>query len=180
MITRKAYEALRARTLTYFEKASIILTAEEKDRVEVADFGLDDIEHFGLELVTYVNTDRVCAKEMVLFPMQICPEHRHPSLKGQPGKEETFRCRAGRVYLYVSGEPTAHPHAVPPASGAPYLTVWHEIMLGPGEQHTIHPDTPHWFQSGPEGAVVSEFSTTSHDETDIFTDPHIRRAPVVE
>ena len=36
------------------------------------------------------------------------------------------------------------------------------------------------FQSGPEGAIVSEFSTPSHDELDIFTDPRIDRMPVVE
>ena len=33
---------------------------------------------------------------------------------------------------------------------------------------------------GDEGAIVSEFSTASHDETDIFTDPRIVRAPKVE
>ncbi len=41
------------------------------------------------------------------------------------------------------------------------------------------PDTLHWFQGGPEGAVVSEFSTRSTDEADVFTDPAIRRAPEV-
>ena len=41
----------------------------------------------------YVNTDRVCAKEMVLFPHQACPEHRHIGTDGAPGKEETFRYR---------------------------------------------------------------------------------------
>ena len=44
-------------------------------------------------------------------------------------------------------------------------------MLRPGDQHTIAPDTLHWFQAGDEGAVVSEFSTTSRDELDVFTDP---------
>jgi D-lyxose ketol-isomerase len=33
----------------------------------------------------------------------------------------------------------------------------------------------HWFQAGPEGAVVSEFSSTSVDKTDVFTDPEVRR-----
>ena len=46
-------------------------------------------------------------------------------------------------------------------------------------QHTIPPGTLHWFQAGPEGAVVSEFSTTSRDELDEFTDenvaPHVMR-----
>jgi len=52
--------------------------------------------------------------------------------------------------------------------------------LGPGsKQYTLTPDTLHWFQGGPEGAVVSEFSTRSTDEADVFTDPDIRRAPEV-
>jgi D-lyxose ketol-isomerase len=41
------------------------------------------------------------------------------------------------------------------------------------------PDTKHWFQSGPEGAIVSEFSTRSTDEADIFTDPRIKRMPEI-
>ena len=63
--------------LAVYEKAHIILTQAEKDSLEIADFGLDDIYHTGLEIVTYVNTDRCCAKEMVLLPQQTCPEHRH-------------------------------------------------------------------------------------------------------
>lgn len=42
------------------------------------------------------------------------------------------------------------------------------------------PDTLHWFQGGREGAVVSELSTTSHDDTDIFTDTRIVRAPKID
>jgi D-lyxose ketol-isomerase len=50
-----------------------------------------------------------------------------------------------------------------------------EVVLRPGEQFTIPPDTLHWFEAGNQGAVVSEFSTRSRDETDVFTDPRIRR-----
>ena len=48
-------------------------------------------------------------------------------------------------------------------------------MLRPGDQYTILPDTLHWFQAGSEGAVVSEFSTESRDELDVFSDPQIVR-----
>ena len=41
------------------------------------------------------------------------------------------------------------------------------------------PGTWHWFQAGPEGAIVSEFSTRSTDEADVFTDPRIARAPEI-
>lgn len=160
-------------TLKFYEKANIVLTDEEKARIEFAEFGLGEPEITGLELLTYVNTQRCCAKEMVLFPHQTCPEHKHPTLNGVPGKEETFRCRWGKVYLYVEGEPTPNYTCTPPVGGK--YTVFHEIVLLPGQQYTLYPDTLHWFQAGDEGAVISEFSTRSTDEADIFTDERIIR-----
>ncbi|MDZ7271055.1 MAG: D-lyxose/D-mannose family sugar isomerase [candidate division KSB1 bacterium] len=180
MITREQAEKARKRALKLLKKAGIVLTEDEKRNIEVADFGLGELESTGLELVVYVNTDRVCAKELVLFPFQTCPEHRHPPVSGEPGKEETFRCRWGTVYLYVPGEPTPSPKAKPPKGRERWYTVWHEVVLTPGMQYTLPPDTLHWFQAGPKGAIVSEFSTTSRDEADVFTDPEIERIPVVE
>lgn len=177
---KEIYEAAKSRALEYYEKAHIILTDEEKNRLEVADFGLNDLENTGLELIVYVNTERCCAKEMVLFPYQTCPEHTHAPFEGYDGKEETFRCRYGKVYLYVEGEPTPAPKAVPPKGSEQYYTVWHEIVLNEGEQYTMTPNTKHWFQAGAEGAVISEFSTKSYDEYDIFTDVNIKRIPEIE
>ncbi len=175
MITRSEFENAQKRAIEYFEKAHIVLTEEEKKNIEVADFGLGELESTGLELVVYVNTERCCAKEMVLFPFQTCPEHRHPAVGNDPGKEETFRCRWGKVYLYVEGNPTENPKAKPPKGREKHYTVWHEIVLNPGEQYTLYPNTKHWFQAGEEGAVISEFSTKSRDELDIFTDPDVDR-----
>jgi D-lyxose ketol-isomerase len=53
-------------------------------------------------------------------------------------------------------------------------------VLRPGEQYTLKPDTLHWFQAGDRGAVVSEFSSASIDELDVFTDPNIKRIPEIE
>jgi D-lyxose ketol-isomerase len=113
----------------------------------------------------------------VLRPGQICPEHRHVGTGDELGKEETFRVRTGEVWLYVDGEPSPAPRATPPRGE--HFTAWHEIVLRPGDQHTIFPGTRHWFQAGPEGAIVTEFSTRSTDEADLFTDPGIRRITVV-
>jgi D-lyxose ketol-isomerase len=179
MITRDEYESAAARAREYLLRAGIVLTPEEAENIEVADFGLGDLNHTGLEIVTYVNTERCCAKELVLFPHQTCPEHRHPPVDGEPGKEETFRCRWGEVFLYVPGPATEAPACIPPPGSADHYHVWHEVRLRPGEQHTILPDTPHWFQAGPDGAVVSEFSTRSRDESDIFSDLRIARQPQI-
>ncbi len=181
MLTQEQVESARARARQYLAKAGIALTAEESANIEVADFGLGDLESTGLQLVTYVNTERVCAKELILFPGQTCPEHRHPPVAGQPGKEETFRCRWGKVYLYIAGDHVSGDKAQsrPPAGREHTYTVWREIVLGPGQQYTISPNILHWFQGGVEGAVVSEFSTRSRDESDVFTDEEIHRVTVV-
>lgn len=179
-LNREEYFKYRNATKAFLEKAGIVITPAEEDRLEVADLGLGEFESTGLGLLTYVNTDRVCAKELVLLPGQTCPQHKHPRIDGKPGKEETFRCRWGLVYLYVPGPATPNPKARPPRHRAATYDVWKEIVLHPGDQYTIHPETWHWFQGGPEGAVVSEFSTRSVDEADEFTDPDIRRIPVIE
>jgi D-lyxose ketol-isomerase len=158
MITREEQREAQAYAAAELAAAGIAVTDAERDAIEVADFGLSRLREQGLMLLVYVNTDRYCAKELVLYPGQACPEHRHPPFGGGPGKEETFRCRRGLVTLRVDGR---------------------ELVLRPGEQFTIPPDTLHSFRAGPDGAVVSEFSSASRDELDVFSDPAVRRATVV-
>jgi D-lyxose ketol-isomerase len=175
MISREQYEEARMKACKYLERAGIVITDKEKESIEVADYNLGDLYNIGLQILVYVNTDRVCAKELVMFPGQTCPEHIHPTKGNVPGKEETFRCRWGKVYLYVSGDKNCVPKLEGLEEHSQYLQVAHEIELNPGEQYTLMPDTLHWFRAGEEGAVVSEFSTTSTDEEDVFTDPRIYR-----
>ncbi len=175
--TRNQTAATRERVASTLADAGIVLTPREAAEIEVADFGLGRPERTGLQLVVYVNTKEYCAKELVLFPGQTCPEHLHPPFDGMPGKQETFRVRQGTVYLYVPGERSSDPAARPYRSE--HYTVWHEIVLEPGEQYTIPPQSKHWFYA-PDGAIVSEFSSQSRDELDVFTDPEIVRVPPPE
>ncbi|MEJ7792671.1 MAG: cupin domain-containing protein [Gaiellaceae bacterium] len=158
MITRAEQIAAREYAARQLEAAGIVLSDAERDAIEVADFGLSRLHEVGLQLLVYVNTDRYCAKELVLFPGQLCPEHRHPALDGAPGNEETSRCRRGLVTLWIEEE---------------------RLELRPGDQYTIPRDTLHRFQGGPDGAVVSEFSSASRNELDVFTDPRVRRSTVL-
>jgi D-lyxose ketol-isomerase len=158
VITRDELHEAQAYAAEQLEAAGIALSDSDRAAIEVADFGLSRLREFGLLVLVYVNTDRYCAKELVMYPGQTCPEHRHPPFDGTPGKEETFRCRAGRVQLWVEGE---------------------EIVLAPGEQHTIPPDSLHSFRAGPDGAIVTEFSSASRDDLDVFTDPEVERATIV-
>ncbi len=175
---RSTYENQVKKALEFYEKAGIVLTEDEKKHIEVADFGLDMVDKVGLQILTYINTERVCAKEMVLLPYQTCPEHMHVPTNGQAGKEETFRCRYGKVYLYVTGE--GDRETIQGQIPETDVSVFHEVILNPGEQYTIMPETLHWFQAGADGAVISEFSTRSTDETDRFTDPDVVRETKTE
>lgn len=177
MIRRSEVKRHQVKARQMLEQAGIVIREDES--IEIAELGLNEFETTGLSLVVYVNTDRYCGKELVLFPHQTCPEHRHPPVGQDPGKMETFRCRWGEVYLYVEGPPRQPIRATVPKGSEPYYTVFHEIVLKPGQQYTIAPNTLHWFQAGPDGAIVTEFSSTSRDEFDIFTDPRIRRIPQI-
>ncbi len=177
MLTRSEVNEARARAAEMFDRLGIVVTPQERENIEIAEFGLGELDRTGLELVTYINNERYCAKELVLFPRQTCPEHRHPPVGDDPGKMETFRCRWGKVWLDVEGQPTPNPKGRVPEGSEEFYTVFCELELNPGEQYTIPPNTLHWFQAGDEGAIVSEFSSTSRDELDIFTDTRIERIP---
>lgn len=179
-ITEKEWEQARDRAVDLLDQAGIVLTDEEKEDMEIVDYGFGNLDDIGTEIVVYINNDYYCAKELILFPGQICPEHRHPPLEDDyRGKQETFRCRWGEVYLHVEGEETPDSKAVPLEGREEYYTADKEIVLKPGEQYTISPDTKHWFQAGEKGAIVSEFSSPSVDEEDVFTDPKVERIPTI-
>ncbi len=171
----KDLNSRRLLTRQILAAAGCVLTDQESTSIEIIDFGLGRVEEEGLQIVVYVNNDRYCAKELVMFPRQTCPEHRHPPFNNNPGKTETFRMRNGTVWLYVEGSPTPKIQARIPAAGREHYTVFHEIELVPGLQYTIQPNTRHWFQAGDTGAIISEFSSPSRDDLDIFTDLRIRR-----
>lgn len=174
-LTQDEVKAAQELALQILSQAGIVLTPEEQENIDVIDFGLGDLDRTGLEIVVYVNNDRYCAKELVLFPRQTCPEHKHPRVGDDPGKMETFRCRWGKVWLYIEGKANPERKCKAPAGSEQHYTSSREIELNPGQQYTVEPDTLHWFQAGSAGAVVSEFSSTSRDERDVFTDPRIER-----
>lgn len=162
-------------TIAMLRRAGTFLTDEERQNIEVTDFNLGNLQEIGLQIITFINNDRYCSKQLVLFPNQNCPEHRHPPFENNMGKQETFRCLIGEVFLYVEGESTLIPKVTPPKTRAQWYTARNEIHLTAGMQYTIAPNTRHWFQAGKQGAVIAEFSSCSRDEFDIFTDPNVIR-----
>ena len=97
MITAEQQEAARRRSRADLDRAGIVLTPQEAANIEIADMGLGELETTGLQLVVYVNTQRCCAKELVLFPRQTCPEHRHPPVGGEPPGDDARGPRGERI-----------------------------------------------------------------------------------
>jgi len=175
MITRQQYKSARQQAAQMLQRAGVLVRPDEVERIDVVDLGLSELEQTGLQIVTLVSTGEIGVKLLVLFPDQIFSQHRHPPLGDYPGKEETFRCQWGELYLYTPGEPTPNPRARPPAHRRDTYTVWHETVMRPGDQVTSPPNTFHWFQAGPEGAVVWSFSSRPTDVQDVFSDPDVQR-----
>ncbi len=175
MITQMAYREAKQRAADLLGQTGVSLTQDELAQIAVADFGLGDLEKVGAQILTLLDSPEIAAKLIVLFPWQVLPEHRHPPLGSYPGKAEALRCEFGTVYLYVEGVPTPGiqvPDCTP-------TTARHEVILTPGQQATLAPNTFHWFRAGAHGAVIWSFSSRATDVADVFTDPVVRRDTVV-
>lgn len=174
MITKEVLEEVCAKSIDMIEKAGILLTEEDKKNITAADFGLSRIKVEGVQILTLFDTERMAAKILVLLPNQTEPEHWHPPVGDDPGKEEVIRGIWGDLTFYVPGADTMKIGTIPTGKEACY-TMRNEIVIRPGEQLVLPPGTKHWFQAGERGAVMYSFSTKVTDLMDRFTDPDIVR-----
>jgi len=179
MLTRADYTAAQNRAAAMIRESGICISDEESQKVEVADFGLGRLEVEGAQILTLLATDRIAVKIVALFPRQTLPEHWHPPVGDDPGKEETIRVVTGDVRTCVPGDETMREGFVPAGQEEVY-TMRHELILKPGEQITLQPGMKHWFQAGENGAVMYSFSTVTRDILDGFTDPNIKRVTEIQ
>lgn len=168
---RKAAASLIAQT-------GVPVTADELSSIEVADFGLGHLAVEGAQILTLLQSERIGVKLLVLTPGQTLPEHLHPVVGSDPGKEETVRVVLGTLLLYSEGGDTISSGVVPSGKEAVY-TVRNERKMVPGDQLTLPPGNKHWLQAGDEGAVAFSFSSVARDLLDVFTDPEVQRRVVV-
>lgn len=66
MLSSRAIEAARLQTAETLAQAGIALTEAERATIEVADFGLSELETTGLQLVVYVNTREIALKDVTV------------------------------------------------------------------------------------------------------------------
>jgi len=180
MITRSTERALRGRAAAILAGTGFPLSQAELDSIAVADFGLSVPEAEGAQILTLFATDRISAKLIVLLPGQILPEHWHPPVGSDPGKEEILRGYWGNVMYFEEGNAHIDDREVPAEKPGAY-TCRSRMDLGPGDQVIIPPGRKHWLKGGEGGGCVISFSTCVRDILDQFTDPSIvRTTRVVE
>lgn len=179
MITRRAYWDAQKRAIEALRRSGLSFTKQELETLEVADFGLNDLNREGAQMLTLVQTGRLSVKLLVLFPQQTVPEHWHPPIGKDPGKEETIRVLSGILYLYVPGVVTLKQGRIPKGK-APFYTSRKGMIMRENDQLTLKPGTKHWFQAGAEGAVLFSLSTATRDLLDKFSDPNVVRITKID
>ncbi len=179
MISKEDFRKVCSESLELIERAGLHLTEAEKKQITAADFGLNDIRKEGIQILTLFDTNRMAAKILVLLPFQTEPEHWHPPVGDDPGKEEVIRAVYGDLTFYIPGEDTLQKGFIVKGKENCY-TMRHEVELDPGDQLILPPGTKHWFQAGKNGAVMYSFSTKVTDLMDQFTDPAVVRETVIE
>ena len=174
MITKEQQKTAQKRAAEMIRQAGIKITEKEANSIGIVDFGLSNLEKEGVQVLTLIQTERISVKVLVLFPNQTEPEHWHPPVGDDPGKEETVRVISGIVYFYIPGEDTLKEGFIPEGK-EDYYTMRKEIVMKPSDQITLAPGEKHWFQARDKGAVMYSFSTIARDALDQFTDPDIVR-----
>ncbi len=178
MILKKEFDEVCARSIKMIEDAGIFITKKDKENIKAADFGLSQLKKEGVQILTLFETDRMACKILVLLPNQTEPEHWHPPVGDDPGKEEVIRAIAGDLFFYIPGEDTIK-HGFIVKGKENCYTMRHEVVLSPGDQLILPAGTKHWFQAGEKGAVMYSFSTKVRDTLDQFTDPNVVRETII-
>ena len=131
MISKKDFEYVCEKSIEMMEQAGIYLTQEDKSNITAADFGLSRIREEGVQILTLFDTGRMAAKILVLLPNQTEPEHWHPPVGDDPGKEEVIRGIWGDLTFYIPGEDTMRIGFIPEGKEVCY-TMRNEVIIDPG------------------------------------------------
>lgn len=178
MITKQFKRDAQSRAAALMKEAGITIYPGDEERIEVTDFGLSNPSVEGAQILTWVQTERIGVKIIALFPFQTLPEHWHPPVGKDAGKEETVRHIWGDLVIGMVGDPTEAESGSKirlPEGKDGFYTCRRVIEPAPGEQITFPPGEKHWFHGGPRGAVAFSFSTVVRDALDQFSDPGVDR-----
>ncbi len=82
MITKEVYFRARKEAAACIKAAGIVLSDQEIEKMDVADFGLGNLAVEGAQIVSLIDTDKIAMRVIALFPGQTEPEHWHTGFDG--------------------------------------------------------------------------------------------------
>lgn len=147
-------------------------------RWDVTDFGLGDVDRFGLVLVNLAEEPEYCEKLMYARRGMVTPAHTHRK------KKEDIISRSGELSItlwpdarLIDGEALSAK-----VNGAVRTVVsGRPLVLASGERITLEPGLYHAFTAHSEECVIGEVSTANDDANDnFFVNPDIGRFPDIE
>ena len=147
-----------------------------REKLWVSDYGLGKFSELGLGAYGFINDIKggYLGQDMFLLPNQMLPEHYHLKTEKANPKMEGWHVRNGLSYTYGEGEKNISSHIKIPEFEVAYVSVYHEVALGPGQTAVLNRETSrHWQFGGPEGAIISEYGTYHDNEAVRHSDPNI-------
>ena len=151
-----------------------------KPRWDITDFGLGELNRFGLVLINLAEEPEYCEKLMYARKGQTTPLHTHRQ------KKEDIICRQGRLALELWAdlpESTESGTAFDvQVNGETHRHKSGEILsIAAGERITLTPGIYHAFWPETEDCIIGEVSTANDDTNDnFFINPDVGRFPGVE
>lgn len=128
----------------------------------ISDYGLGEFTKVGLAAILAIDDleGQYLGQDLFLLPNQMLPEHYHLKTEKAPPKLEAWLVRYGLSYVYGEGDKSEPLHAAIPESQKPWVSVYHEVALKPGQVTKLNRrEAHHWQFAGPEGAIITEYGS---------------------
>lgn len=177
-ITKQQRDESIEKVAAILKDAHVPVKDSEIENMDVADFGLSHADQEGAQIISWIDTRRIAARLIVLFPFQTEPEHWHQPVGDIPGKEETIRVVSGTLLMYTAGADTIKLGRIPKQNAA-YYTCRNEHVLRENDAITFMPGEKHWFQAYRKPVICYSISTTAMDSCDPFTNPQVVRQTTI-
>ncbi|MDZ4816634.1 MAG: D-lyxose/D-mannose family sugar isomerase [Verrucomicrobiota bacterium] len=154
-------------------------TLPPEARWDVTDFGLQDLNRYGLVLINLAEEIEYCEKLMYARKNMTTPAHCHAK------KKEDIIARAGTLIVQLwKGKPSndnTQSFTVNICGKPTQVVSGEKVTLNAGERVTLVPGIYHEFWPETDECIIGEVSTANDDLNDnFFINPDVGRFPGIE
>jgi len=165
--------------MTYFNYP--IYDSLKSTMFKISDFGLKDFSHVGMGSTTWVNknypTGGYQGREIFLLPGQMMAEYKNIKTENSLQTQSSWLVRHGTIYSFsVESTLGFFPEEIKiTESQRPFTKANNCKVVHQGECDTLKDKGGwHFIMGGPEGAIVTEFSTFLNPKNLRFSNPNVK------